>query len=98
MVNLKKIFSTTQLHKFTVYTKDGEDLHKEPPPWGGDLGKCRLENSISFSSMLLWFHKMSCICKQYIAYPLFEKLEKWHHSLFKSCVRLAHCFPLPLFK
>ena len=32
IVNLKKIFSTTQLHKFTVYTKDGEDLHKEPPP------------------------------------------------------------------
>ena len=60
-------FKHWQLHgKFTVYTADGEDLHvpKRPPPSTGDLVKCQLKNYIFFSSIMLWFHKMSCICKQ----------------------------------
>ena len=62
-------FSHRQLHKFTVYTSDGEDLPKGPSPSGGDLGKCRLENNI-------FLFKISCICKQFKVYPLFKKLKK----------------------
>ena len=43
MIHIDKVlfFSNWQLHKFTVYTTDDEDLPKGPPPAGSDLGKCQ---------------------------------------------------------
>ena len=47
--------------------------------------------TFAFSSIMLWFHKMSCICKQFMVYHLFKKLEKWHHGLLET---QFHCWTL----
>ena len=47
-----------------------------------------LKITYSFSSIMLLFFKMSCICMQFKIYPLFKKLEKGHHSLFEKQI---HC-------
>ena len=51
MFNKIFFFSNLQFHKCTVYTTDGKDLPKGPPPSSGDLGKCRMGNNI-----FLFFH------------------------------------------
>ena len=41
---------------------------------------------------MLWFHKMSCTCRQRIVFPLCMMLEKLHHSLLEihlSCYSLS---------
>ena len=42
-LDLNKIpfFSNWQLHTFSFYTIDDEDLSEGPPPAGSDLGKCQ---------------------------------------------------------
>ena len=73
-VKIKCLFSILQFHiKFTVYNTDGEDLPKGPPPSSGVSVEWKI--TYSFSSIMLLFLKMSCICMQFI-YPLFKKLEK----------------------
>ena len=84
-VKIKCLFSLLQFHiKFTVYNTDGEDLPKGPPPSSGVSVEWKI--IYSFSSIMLLFLKMSCICTVYLYHDIskipFVRIDNYISLLF----------------